>query len=74
MPEAVEALQLDLDPGRPRAIGEAGRVVEEDLVGADLDERRRQAAKVSEEGRDPRVGAAQLAGVRAATLLEQGAA
>ncbi len=68
MPEAVEALQLDLDPGRVGAVGEPGRIVEQDLVGSDLDEGRRQRSEIGEQRRDPRVVDVQAVGVVASAL------
>ena len=71
MEPALEALQLDLDAGSPGAIGESHRVVEQDLVGADLDQRRRQAPEIGEHRRDARVGAPQVARVGRVPRLEE---
>ena len=74
VPPALEALDLHVDPGSECAVGEAGGVVEEDLVGADLDQGRGQPPKIGEERGHARVRAAQAGGVSGGARVEIGAA
>ncbi len=65
--EAVDHVGPDFDihihPGPAGFFGEAGRVVQQDLIRADLDEERRQAVQVRVERRDPGFIQRVLAGV-----------
>ena len=63
MHHVFPGLELDLDAGCPGALGDARRVVEQDLGGTHLDEERRQTREVGVERRRQRVarvGAAQI--------------
>jgi hypothetical protein len=52
MRDAGGDVEGDLDVGGGGLAGQADRVVEEDLVGASLDDQRRQAGQVGEDGAD----------------------
>jgi hypothetical protein len=49
VPQPGEPADGGVDARRPRPLDEPDRVVEEDLVGADVDEHRRQAGQVAVE-------------------------
>ncbi|MCY1307031.1 hypothetical protein D9M70_569290 [compost metagenome] len=48
-------MQPDIDPLQRGAPREFGRIAEQDLIGADLDQHRRQSGQVAEQRRDQRI-------------------
>jgi hypothetical protein len=72
VPELGPDLERDVDAGGAGSIGEAGGVGEEDLVVADVDEERGEAAVIGEEGGEAGVAAVVLADVVAGDGIEQG--